>query len=154
MADNQNEGYSGYTISQVAAKAKESGAISLSPSLILLMAGTNDMYNTGIDKATSPGTLAALVDQLFTSFPSATIIVSGIIPLSFTGGQYVAPYNSGAKTLIDQKTAAGKKVLWINSTLTTSDLGDGVHPNNAGYVKMGNDWLAGVNNVIARGWVS
>ncbi|KAH8831577.1 SGNH hydrolase-type esterase domain-containing protein [Flagelloscypha sp. PMI_526] len=154
MTDNQNEGYSGFTISQVAAKARESGAIALQPSLILLMVGTNDMNNPSIDKSTSPGTLIALVDQLFGSFPSATIVVSGIIPISGSTNSYVGPYNSASKALVNQRASAGKKVLWIDSTLTTANLGDWLHPNDAGYVKMGKDWLGGVNSVIAKGWVS
>ncbi|KAH8831134.1 SGNH hydrolase-type esterase domain-containing protein [Flagelloscypha sp. PMI_526] len=155
MTDNQDEGWIGYTITQVAAKAAESAAIALNPSLILLMAGTNDMNDAWIDKSTAPANLAALVDQLFKSFPSATIVVSGIIPISdATNGAYVAPYNSAAKALVNQRASAGKKVLWIDSTLTTSNLGDGLHPNDAGYVKMGKDWLGGVNSVIAKGWVS
>ncbi|KAH8886503.1 integrin alpha N-terminal domain-containing protein [Thozetella sp. PMI_491] len=69
MANNDNEGHSGYVISQIAA---QTSAYNTRPNVALLHAGTNDM-NAPTDPDTAPQRLDALVSQLFTAFPDATI---------------------------------------------------------------------------------
>jgi hypothetical protein len=61
--------------------------------------------------------------------------------------QYTALANTiqstGAKLiLIDTRSPAGPLV---------TDLADGRHPNDAGYVKMANVWFSGIQEVISKG---
>jgi len=61
--------------------------------------------------------------------------------------QYTALANTiqstGAKLiLVDMRSPAGPLV---------TDLADGRHPNDAGYVKMANVWFSGIQEVISKG---
>ena len=54
--------------------------------------------------------------------------------------------STGAKLiLVDMRSSAGPLV---------SDLADGRHPNDAGYVKMANVWFAGIQQVISKGMLT
>ena len=51
--------------------------------------------------------------------------------------------STGAKLiLVDMRSSAGPLV---------TDLADGRHPNDAGYVKMANVWFSGIQEVVSKG---
>jgi len=39
------------------------------------------------------------------------------------------------------------------SQVLGSDLPDGIHPHDAGYVKMANAWYAGFKQAAQKGWI-
>jgi lysophospholipase L1-like esterase len=77
MQNNQNEGHSGWVISQIASAAQNDQ--SFAPDVVLLHAGTNDCNNPSL-APTAYQRLASLIDQLVQQFPKATILVAEIIP--------------------------------------------------------------------------
>lgn len=77
MADNECEGWPGFTISQVAAKAELS--IPSKPNLVLLHVGTNDAVQN-VDIQHAGDRLGSLIDRLFDAIPGVTIVASTLLP--------------------------------------------------------------------------
>ena len=115
------------------------------------MAGTNDVFGGSI--GTAPDRLNNLINQIFTAVPDTILIVATLTPLS-SGQAQVNTYNQAITTLVNNKTAAGQHILLASmSSVLSSDLSDGVHPNDAGYVKMANAWFPLINQALAKGWL-
>lgn len=96
MDDNDNEGHSGYTISQI---AEYTSAYKQRPNVVLLHAGTNDIGQAaGSD--TAPERLESLVGALVSVLPYATIIVARIIPAaSSVTESRIRVYNTNTKLM-------------------------------------------------------
>lgn len=61
MSDNHNEGWNGYTIDAISAKA--TNALKAKPNLVLLLAGTNNMNNAS-QASTAPAEISQLIDKV------------------------------------------------------------------------------------------
>ncbi|PNS20600.1 Chitin synthase 3 [Sphaceloma murrayae] len=155
FADGDNEGRIGYTIQQIAGATT---AISnLRPNIVLLHAGTNDAlrrYETS-DKAIPR--LGQLIDQVYTQWPGVTLIVAKLVPDTEAAAQtYIDDINAAIPGIVAERAAQGKKISIVDMSppfLTTADLVDGIHPTVAGYEKMADIWLAGIEAVAAKGWL-
>lgn len=150
MADNECEGWPGYVITQVAAKAELS--IPFQPNLVLLHVGTNDAVQ-GIDIQNAAGRLGTLIDRLFAAIPGVTIVASTLLPNGNSATQAnVAIYNSQVPGIIKTRQAAGKKITYVDfssSYWSLTDIGpDGTHPTEGGYMKMAEVWLRTFSNRI------
>ncbi|KAJ7825508.1 lipolytic enzyme [Mycena olivaceomarginata] len=141
MADNDNEGHSGFTVSQIAQSATNALALPARPNVVLLMAGTNDMPR---NPSGAPALMSALIDQIFAACPDAALIVASLTPLP-SAQAAVNTYNT-ALTQLHILLASMVSVL-------ASDLTDGVHPTNAGYVKMANAWFPVIQQAAKNGWI-
>ncbi len=151
--DNQNEGWSGYTIAGLQAKIPE--AVKLRPNAILLHIGTNDAGQTS-DVNTLPGQLGNMIDSLFSGCPDAFVLVAKIIRSGNAGTQArVITYNNAIDGVVASRRNAGKHILVVDMfpVLPPSDIQDGIHPNDAGYQKMANVWLDGIRQANANGWI-
>jgi lysophospholipase L1-like esterase len=124
MADNDVEGWPGYTIDQVASMAENS--ISNKPNVILLHVGTNDMIQNN-DVANAHNRLATLIDRLISAIPDVTIIASTLLPNGNSGVQPRADvYNKNIAGIVKSRQAAGKKILHVDfssSYFTLADIG-------------------------------
>ncbi|KAJ6622090.1 SGNH hydrolase-type esterase domain-containing protein [Mycena sp. CBHHK59/15] len=151
MADNDNEGHSGATIAQIAQFATNPAALPARPNVVLLMAGTNDVFGGSI--STAPSRLSTLIDSIFTTCPDAALVVATLTPLS-SGQASVNTYNQAITQLVNSRTAAGQHILLASmSSVLASDLFDGVHPDDAGYVKMANAWFPVIQQAAKNGWI-
>lgn len=132
-----HEGISGETIQQIANRIPSPGLNEM-PHIVLLHAGTNDMAQNadGADMR-----LGALMDELISEAPDALIVVSNIIPLSFGGGA-VDSFNATIPPMIEERANAGAHIIFADqfTGFPTSELGDGVHPNEEGYARMAGVW--------------
>ena len=130
------------------------GSIS-TPSVILLLIGINDL-NIDYKIGTAPERLDLLVTRLFGYFPNARLLIASL-PDAEQNNPYrhgatndlavaVSNYNAGIVSVVANHRAMGQKVAFvdIHAGLTLADLGDGLHPSAAGYVKMGNIWADAV----------
>jgi hypothetical protein len=146
MFPSRHEGFSGYTIDQIAARVPNP-ALAMGPHIILLHIGTNDMYMANPGGA--PQRLAALLDKIITNAPDALLVVARIIPLS-SGMAAVNTYNNAIPPLVQERAAAGKHIILVdqNTGFPTSELGDGVHPNAAGYRRMAGVWYAAIGGLL------
>ncbi|KAF5360328.1 hypothetical protein D9757_013944 [Collybiopsis confluens] len=159
MVDNDNEGHIGATIQQIAQAAVNPLALPARPNVVLLMAGTNDMIDIpGSANTSAPTQLSSLIDTIFTTCPDAAIIVSTLTPLTITTTiqTQVNTFNTIITQMINARTAAGQHILVAQSMATTilpSDLIDGIHPTDAGYVKMANVWYPVIEQAARNGWI-
>lgn len=144
-----HEGFSGWTIQQIHDRLFEgsnSAAMAAEPEIVLLHIGTNDMYR-GPDGA--PQRLATLIDSLTERLPESLIVVSTIIPFT-SAASTVSAYNTALVSVVEERISAGKHVALVDQFegFPTSELGDGVHPNQAGYNRMGAKWFAAISQYL------
>lgn len=156
MADNECEGWPGYTIAQVAAKAELS--IPSQPNLVLLHVGTNDAVQN-LDIQHAGDRLGNLIDRLFDAIPGVTIIASTLLPNAIPKTQAnVNIYNRKIPDVVQSRQANGKHIIYVgfsSSNFGLSDLSsDGTHPTDAGYLKMSEVWYQGIVAIKGRGWLS
>lgn len=130
-----HEGYSGHTIEQLMGEM-DGWPFDGEPHIILLHIGTNDVFRQpdGI-----PQRLGQILDQLIERNPQALIAISTIIPLDFGS---VDTYNQAIPGVVQERIDAGAHLLLVDqfTGFPTSELGDGVHPNEAGYARMAQVW--------------
>ncbi|KAF7348955.1 Lipolytic enzyme [Mycena venus] len=154
MVDNDNEGHIGAIISQIAQAATNPLALPARPNVVLLMAGTNDILDNISSGA--PAQLSTLIDTIFTTCPDAALIVASLTPLTTTSTiqASVDTFNSALTQLVNTRNAAGQHILLANmSSVLASDLVDGIHPTDAGYIKMANAWFPVVEQAAKNGWI-
>jgi hypothetical protein len=140
-----HEGHSGWTIQQIDGITPDP-ALNPTPHIVLLHIGTNDMYGT---PAGAPDRLGALIDQILTDLPNSLLVVSNIIPFPGQAGQ-VTTFNNAVPGVVMQRANQGKHILFVDQFMgfPTNELGDGVHPNQAGYSRMADKWYAAIKNYL------
>jgi lysophospholipase L1-like esterase len=150
MVDGQtfprnHEGHSGWTIKQIDDIVPDP-ALDETPHIILLHIGTNDMY--GMPNG-APDRLGTLIDQLITAAPDALLVVAKIIP--FPGAaSTVDTFNAAVPGVVKARADAGKHIILVDqfTGFPTSELGDGVHPNEAGYNRMAGVWYDAIESYL------
>ena len=155
-----HEGYPGYTISRLLSNNLTQNAIkTYKPNIVLLMIGTNDLAAPG---ATPAGRLVGLVDAILSTDPTVLLFLTQVTPAQTAatcgkGGtcEDLVWFNQGADTynkamvgMVAERAAAGKHIrladmntpFTSNPMYSTALLHNGIHPNDAGYKKMGETW--------------
>jgi lysophospholipase L1-like esterase len=153
MSDPDNQGHSGYKIHQIAALA-DASLTRYRPNVVTLMIGTNDL-NESYQVSTATARLRSLVHQVTAAAPDATVLVASLV-VSTSGSeeQYRAAYNQAIPQIVRDAEAAGKHVAHVDmSSLTTADLADTLHPNDAGYQKMADAFHRGIQAADGAGWL-
>ncbi len=160
-----HEGHGGYTIDTLGGKSGISGQITdqalsnYHPNIVLLKIGTNDI-NSNIDVANAPTRLGKLIDEITTNAPSALLVVSSIIPTADSNtNQRVQTYNAAIPGLVNTRAAAGKHVVFLdnyaafakNANYATALMADGLHPNDAGYVILGQAFYGAIGALLPTG---
>ncbi|HVT07583.1 MAG TPA: SGNH/GDSL hydrolase family protein, partial [Polyangia bacterium] len=144
-----HEGWSGYTISMILAKAAND--VKYGPHIILLHAGTNDTYMS--DPSGAPMRLSSAVDSLASMFPDALIVVAKIIPYPSQTAN-VNLINQSIPAMVQSKQAAGKHVIAadLNTGFDTKTMlsSDTIHPNQTGYDWMGDTWYGVVGPLFPK----
>lgn len=145
MNDNENEGWPGFVITQVQAKADESVPIS-KPNVILINAGTNDCIQN-IDTPNAGVRMTSMVNRLFTQSPEATVVLSTLIPNRDAAVESrTLDVNKQYVKVVSDLAAQGKRVVLADmrgpAGPTIDDIvDDGTHPSDAGYKKMAMVWM-------------
>jgi lysophospholipase L1-like esterase len=145
-----HEGTSGITIADLQKKVPKpamdtaGGGI---PHIILLHVGTNDMY--GSSPSSAPDRLGKMIDQVVASAPDALLVVSSIIPFP-QGASAVDAYNKAVPGVVQKSASAGKHVIYVDQfkNFPTTELGDGVHPNQKGYERMAGVWYEAIKSYL------
>ncbi|KAK3994266.1 carbohydrate esterase family 3 protein [Cladorrhinum sp. PSN332] len=150
MADSDNEGHPGRTIAQVHDSFKQSRG--LMPNLVLINAGTNDCARR-INPAEAGLRLRALIDDIFSSIPNVTVIVSTLSPhktdpdcAASVSQQYRDLVNSDAYKSSRIGLADLHSAIRVEKHLTS----DGVHPNNEGYKVFASVWWEAISRLEDR----
>nr|WP_235927088.1 GDSL-type esterase/lipase family protein [Gloeocapsopsis dulcis] len=164
LADKNHEGRGGWTIDQIAGLVDRGIIKTYQPQIILLMIGTNDVLR-GNSLNTITSDLSNLIDRISTDSSNTRIFVSSIAPIDpayrgTTRANVAKSFNALLPDFVRDKVAQGKQVTYVNAggSLNLNDLvPDGIHPNVAGYNKIGDAWhdtlvkhdtLTGIENVI------
>lgn len=115
-----------------------------SPSAILLMAGTNDVLReTNAQNSVGPE-IRAMLDYVAQDSPSTHVYVSTILPLSGNTTE-VNAVNAAIKAVVAGAVSRGQNVSQVEMpSVTVSDLFDGIHPSEAGYIEMAGYWTTAV----------
>lgn len=135
--DPDHEGHSGYMINELR-NHLDDWLTAARPDIVLIHAGINDV-DFG-ERQGAADRLIALVDQIHAGRPAATVYVMGLIPT--TGGleDQTAAFNATVRS-----AAGSHRFLWVEPPpLTADELPDQLHPNDKGYQRMAQAFLAGM----------
>ncbi|MEV4510027.1 GDSL-type esterase/lipase family protein [Dactylosporangium sp. NPDC049525] len=145
LGDHDHEGHSGWRIDQLDANIV-GWLQTYTPRTILLHIGTNDI-NGNYDVANAPARLSALIDKIRATAPTVELFVAQITPLGNpTLETRVQAFNAAIPGIVAQK-GPRTHVVDMHAVVAAADLLDGIHPNAAGYTKMGNQWYAALRSV-------
>jgi len=153
MSDPDNEGHSGWRIDQLAGIA-DSVLARYRPNVVTLEIGTNDL-NGNYQIPTAADRLRALIDQITSDAPDATVLVGTVIISTSSTEEANRPaFNAKLPGIVQAEQAAGKHVRLVDmGALTAADLSDSLHPNDSGFSKMADAFNAGIQAADAAGWI-
>ncbi|WP_163570459.1 RICIN domain-containing protein [Fodinicola feengrottensis] len=151
VPDPSNEGHPGYRIDQISADMRTYNWLAVHPRYVLLHIGTNDM-NQNYDVVNAPGRLRSLIDQIATGDPGVTILVASIVPSrDATLNARINAYNAAVPGVVQAAHQAGEDVRFVdmNARISVDDISaDGIHPTDAGYLKMGDVWYDALSPIV------
>ena len=154
FTDRQHEGHSGLRIEEIAAKFEPS-LISNKPDIVLLAAGSNDLFqNFKVD--TAPERFFLIVKRIRELSPETEIFVASVIATNNRKfNERINKFNWKLMTLAKQYNQQNpKRIIWIEMATRTSftpkDFTDGVHPTTPAYEKMGEVWAEAVSKYLTE----
>lgn len=158
MADPENEGWSGYRINEVSAKATAS-VPSRKPNVYTVDIDTNDV-NQSYQVDGMKGRVDAAIENLWKMTPKATIVLSTLTQHGKSNfDQTVQKVNAQYRELVKEKQAQNKRIVLAemhdsaNAPKHPADFADDLHPNDQGYAKMANIWLGAIRAADAQGLI-
>lgn len=160
MTDKEHAGYGGYRIDQVDAQLNSimGTGSGVNPNLILMMLGTNDVYEN-YDLANAPSRLAAMIGNIYALAPDTHLLLSTIPELYPGPGNSLDPvvdwsgrvqyFNSSLPSIVNTYAGAGRNIALVDlhGVLGPSDYDDGIHPDPQGYYNLAQGWYSGVQSI-------
>ena len=145
--DGENEGHGGALATTTAsAGSLVTWLAATLPDVVVMHFGTNDVWSN-IAPATILAAFSTLVDEMRASNPSMKILVAQIIPMNPTSctecAQRVIDFNATIPAWAASKTTTASPITVVDQWTgfnDATDTGDGVHPNDAGNVKIAAKW--------------
>ncbi|KAL6890515.1 SGNH hydrolase-type esterase domain-containing protein [Trichoderma evansii] len=156
MANNQNEGWRGFTIDQIERKARISIPL-LMPNLVTINAGSNDCLQD-LEIGQIGNRVSGLVEYIWSTCPGATVILSTLLLNSdiFTE-QRILQANAQFQELALQKHKQHKRIILVDmhgaDGPNADELVDGTHPNDSAYQKMARIWHKGIRKAVSKGFL-
>ncbi|KAE8390395.1 hypothetical protein BDV23DRAFT_193793 [Aspergillus alliaceus] len=144
MRDNDNEGWSGWIIDEVAREAEKT--IPKAPNLILINAGTNDAVR-GIKVDEAGQRMNVMLTRLYDKIPGTTIILSTLLSNGDPKAQAnVVKINEQYRNIAAARRKNGDKIVLaeMSDFIKVNELVDGTHPTDHGYKKMASVWWAAI----------
>ncbi len=160
IEDRQHEGHPGFTIAN--AEENLDGWLKKvpAPDVVLIMLGTNDFaWWTNVSVLDHYGDMTKLLDHLSTKLPEAKIVVATIPPQSPAliedvkrdRGQMASEFNDLLRQLLPKRAGWGERLFLadVGARVTTSDLGDGIHPKTSAQKKIAGVWKAALERALS-----
>jgi len=149
--DQDHEGHPGKTIQYLRENLNRWLDV-FRPDVILLLIGTNDiLYPQEHDFVNASYRLNALINQVIVHAPGADLLVASVPPVTDPqANDRVMTFNAEIPAIVDVYVRQGEPVYFVDmaAALTTADLADGIHPNEAGYDKMAQAWYNTLSDLI------
>jgi hypothetical protein len=146
--DGENEGHGGALVTAVADQNQLPAWLDAThPDIVLMHFGTNDVWSNR-PTATILAAYGKLVDQMRASNPRTKVLVAQILPMTPSScpecAQRVVDLNAAIPAWAAAKSTAASPVTVVDQWTgfnTTTDTGDGVHPNDSGIRKIADRWF-------------
>jgi hypothetical protein len=143
-------GYYGQSISAIGSHMSAT-ALSESPHIVLLMAGTNDVRNKGL-KPNAPKNMDFVLDHLSTIWPDALIVVAQITPITNTAdwSRAAITFNAALPDVVKAHAGKGQHVVLVDmhTGFPSDGLADGTHPNKTGCDFMAGVWYSAIGRLL------
>jgi lysophospholipase L1-like esterase len=157
FTNNQVEATPGFVFNQIA-NASNTAVPQFLPNLILLDVGTNNC-NKGGTVPDLGANVSSLINSMFAQSPGATVILPTVLVNKIAKQDACrVDVNNQYAAMATQMAAQGAKFVLVDMRSpegpTVNDLFDTRHPNDAGYAKMANVWMQGIQQAIAQGFIS
>jgi len=159
FSDYNHAGYPGFWSAQLATKMDDNGNYlmnSTTPDIVLLEIGTNDVYggSTSIEGVRS---VLNEIDEYETSSGKQVLVFLSRI-IRFAQGSFnetlVSTFNDNLYNLYNTRKSAGDLIEWLdiganlsNLREPSGDMVDELHPNQAGYNKMAQQWFNAIHAI-------
>lgn len=156
MENNDNEGWRGFRIDQVANKAKGS-VPRLLPNLFTVNVGSNDCVQD-FEIETAGKRISEMLEYLWTASSGSTVVLSTLLPnLDRKIESRVLRINEEYREIAKAKAVEGRKIIIVDmhgpDGPQISDLADGTHPNDVGYAKMATIWRRGIHEAVHKDFI-
>uniref|UniRef100_UPI00200D1E91 SGNH/GDSL hydrolase family protein n=1 Tax=Sphaerisporangium perillae TaxID=2935860 RepID=UPI00200D1E91 len=153
--DGDNEGHGGYLATNIADQNQLPGWLSATrPDIVMMHLGTNDVWSNR-PTSTILAAFGKLVDQMRASNANMRILVAQIIPMNPGScpecAQRVVALNAAIPGWAQGKSTGQSPIVVVDQWTgfnTSTDTGDGVHPNSSGDQKMADKWYSPLTSVI------
>lgn len=155
--DGDNEGHGGFSATGIADDNDlPPWLAAANPDIVLMHLGTNDMWGGTIPTSSVLAAYTKLVGQMRADNPNMKILVAQIIPMNppsctTCAGSVVALDNAIPGWAAGLTTAQSPIIVvdqWTGFDDATDTVGDGVHPNDAGFQKMAARWYPPLAQVL------
>jgi lysophospholipase L1-like esterase len=153
--DGDGEGHGGALVTAVADQNQLPGWLAATrPHIVLMHFGTNDVWSARpVDVILAA--YSKLVDQMRASDPTMRVLVAQIIPMAASAcaecPSRVTALNAAIPGWAAGKTTTQSPIIVVDQWAgfnTATDTGDGVHPNDAGNVKISDRWFPALSAAI------
>ncbi|MEV7087585.1 FG-GAP-like repeat-containing protein [Streptomyces sp. NPDC093085] len=154
MSEPFHDGYRGYLIDEIAERAARD-VKDMRPNVVTLMAGTNDIQKDR-DVAGAPARLGKLIDQLQDGSPGVAIVVATLVPVKGDppAQERRNAYNEKVRALVRDRQDQGESLVLAEMGPMTDDmLADRLHPNDAGYAYMADEFARAIAIVADMGLI-
>jgi lysophospholipase L1-like esterase len=154
--DGENEGHGGYLATNVADQNLLVGWLAAThPDVVMMHFGTNDVWSN-LPASQILTSFTKLVGQMRAANPAMKILVAKIIPMNPSTctecAARVVALNAAIPSWAAGLTTAASPITVVDQWTgfdDATDTYDGVHPNDAGNVKIANRWYPSVSAAIS-----
>ncbi len=148
-----NQAVGGQTAAQMATQT--AAVVALAPKVVTLLAGTNDLAGTSDTPAVIAANIQTCIDA-YIAGGAEYVVLCKVLPRNDATWMAKTPERRADRVtlnaLIAAKASAKVKVIDLESTFDPStDCDDGLHPNWAGAIKLGEAFASALNALIVSG---
>ena len=146
--DGDNEGYPGWTSSDIASHVY--GFLQRSPAdIILLMIGANDWS----DDVSGVASILNEIDRYESNYHQHIKVILARIPNRRTHYDWMTQFNRNLQTLANRRVSQGDDIYVVDMERGAGinypkDFQDPTHPNDTAYEKMATVWFNSLKNIL------